>query len=237
MKTYTLKAEKRDIVGRKVKNLRAAGKMPATLYGKTVKSVSISVPTDAFAKVYEAAGETGLIELSIGDDTRTALIHTVQKDPVRGQLLHVEFYQVDLKQKVKTKVPLELVGEAPAVTQKIGVLLSLIDEVEVEALPADLPEKISVEVDKLSEVDQEVKVESLTAPKGVTILTDPSVSVVRVGPLVSKEAEAQAAAEAAAAAAAAAEAAPAEATAPEGTPAPGEAKPAEVKPEPTEEKK
>ena len=242
MKKYSLSAINRDLIGRKVKNLRAQGNTPATVYGRNVKSISVTIPTEAFTKVYAQAGETGLIELSVGSDVKPVLIHTVQKDPVKSQLLHVEFYQVDLKQKVKTKVPLELVGDAPAVMQKVGVLLTLIDEVDVEALPTDLPEKISIDVSRLAEVGQEVKVADLTTLKGVTILTDANLAVVRVGPLVSKEAEAQAAAEAAEAAAKAAEAAAAAPAA--GTP--GEAPPAEGKPaeaaapeasKPAEEKK
>lgn len=207
MKKHSLPAEIRDVVGRKVKNLRKTGKIPATVYGKNVKSMSVAVGADAFEKVYKAAGETGLVELAVGRDLRPVLVHTLQKDPVTNQLLHIEFHQVDLKEKVHATVPLELVGDAPAVTGKVGVLLSLIDEVEVEALPMDLPEKITVDVTKLAEVNQEVKVGELNVPAGVTLLTDKDQSVVRVGALISKEAEAEAAAEAAAAAAAAAEAA------------------------------
>jgi len=221
MKKYILLATKRDLVGRKVKNLRAKGEIPATVYGKDVKSVSVAVSSDAFAKIFAEAGETGLVELSLGGETRPVLVHTVQKDPVKGHVLHVEFYQVNLKQKVKTNVPVEFTGEAPAVTGKVGVLLTLIDEVEVEALPTDLPEKILVDVSKLAEIDQEVKVGDIPIPAGVTLLTAPDQSVVRVGSLISKEAEAQAAAEAAAAAAAAAESAAA--TPPAGGPAEGAA--------------
>ncbi len=210
MKKYSLTADIRDIVGRKVKNLRKTGKIPATVYGKNVKSVSVAVSADAFEKVYKEAGETGLVELAVGRDLRPVLVHTLQKHPVSNQILHIEFHQVDLKEKVHAKVPLELAGDAPAVIGKTGVLLTLIDEVEVEALPADLPDKIIVDVSKLSEVNQEVNVGGLKIPSGVTILTDKDQSVVRVGALISKEAEAEAAAEAAAAAAAAAEAAAAE---------------------------
>jgi large subunit ribosomal protein L25 len=222
MKKYTLTAETRDLLGRKVKNLRKLGRIPATVYGKNVKSVSVSVARDAFEKVVAAAGETGLVELAVGKDLRPVLVHTIQKDPVSNQLLHIEFHQVDLKEKVHAKVPLELVGDAPAVIGKLGVLLTLLDEVEVEALPMDLPEKLTVDVSKLKDVNQEVKVSELNVPAGVTVLTDKEQLVVRVGALISKEAEAEAAAEAAAKAAAAAEAAAA-------TPAPG-ATPAEGAP-------
>lgn len=213
MKTHTLSAQKRELIGRKVKALRAKGQIPGTVYGKDVKSLSVAVSGDAFTKIYSQAGETGLVELSVGGEVRPVLIHTVQKDAVSGAALHVEFYQVNLKQKVKTNVPLELIGDAPAVIGKVGVLLTLVDEVEVEALPTDLPEKLMVDVTKLADIGQEVKVADISVPKGVTMLTAVDQSVVRVGALISKEAEAQAAAEAAAAAAAAAEsaaAAPAE---------------------------
>lgn len=221
MKKYTLTAQTRDIVGRKVKKLRAQGQIPATVYGKNVKSVSVAVPVAAFEKVYKEAGETGLVELAVGKDVRPVLVHTLQKDSVTNQLLHIEFHQVDLKEKVHAKVPLILTGDAPAVVGKVGVLLTLIDEVEVEALPTELPEKLAVDVSKLKDVDQEVKVGDLTVASGVTLLTAKDQSVVRVGALISKEAEAEAAAEAAKAAAAAAEAAAAP---------PAEAPPAEAAP-------
>jgi large subunit ribosomal protein L25 len=229
MKKYSLTASPRDIVGRKVKNLRAQGQIPATVYGKNVKSVSVAVQSSAFDKIFKEAGETGLVELAVGKDLRPVLVHTLQRDPVSNQLLHIEFHQVDLKEKVHTKVPLLLTGDAPAVVGKIGVLLTLIDEVEVEALPMDLPEKLTVDVSKLAEVNQEVTVGELKIPSGVTILTDKDQSVVRVGALISKEAEAEAVAEAAAKAAAAAEAA---AASPAGGPAggPGEGAPAAATP-------
>jgi large subunit ribosomal protein L25 len=209
MKKYQLTAEKRTVVGRKVKTLRKEGKLPATVYGKKVKSASLSISRDAFISVYKEAGETGLIELSEEGEIRPVLVNTVQVDPVSSAILHVEFHQVDLKEKVHAKVPVELVGESPAVAQKLGVLLTVIDEIEVEALPAELPEKIAVDVSSLAEVDQELTVGKLTIPAGVTVLTESSLVVVKVGPLVTKEAEAQAAADEAAAQAAAATAEPA----------------------------
>lgn len=238
MKKHTLKAESRKVVGRKTKNLRKQGILPATIYGKKVKSINIQIPLDAFEALYKETGETGLIELSLGTDSRPVLVHTIQKDPVSDKLLHVEFLQVDLKEKVKTHVPLEFVGESPAVGQKIGVLLRLLDEVEVEALPTDLPEKISIDVSGLAGVDQELKVADLKAPQGVTILTEGAVGVVKVGPLVSKEAEAEAkAAEAAATEAAAAAAAAAPSTEAQPAGEPSQEAPQPTAPEKKEEKK
>jgi large subunit ribosomal protein L25 len=192
------------LVGRKVKNLRKDGKLPASLYGKHIKSESLVVSEELFSKVYEKAGETGLIELHVGKEIKPVLVHCVQIDPVSSALLHVEFYQVNLKEKVKAKVPVVQVGEAPAITEKLGVLLTLMDEIEVEALPADLPEKIEVDVSVLVAVDQEIRVSDLKVPSEVTILSDLELGVVKVGALVTHQAEAEAAAEEAAKVAAAA---------------------------------
>jgi len=219
MKTHTLVGQKRTVTGKKVKSLRREGLVPATVYGKKVKSRSVSVSADAFAKIYSAAGETGLVELSVDKEMSPVLIHSVQVDPVYGKTLHIEFHQVDLKEKVHAKVPVELIGESPAVAQKLGVLLTVLNDIEVEALPADLPEKITLDVSTLAEVNQELKVSDAPISKDVTVLSDGSLTIVKVGSLVTKEAEVQAAAEAAQAAEAAAASAASTPAATEGKPA------------------
>lgn len=247
MQALTLNAEARKITGKKVKKLRREGLLPVSLYGKDVTSTALSVKTPEFMKVYGKAGETGLVELKIGEKTTPTLISDVQIHPVTRAPLHAEFRAVNLKEKIKANVPVELVGESPVVANNIGLLLQTINEVEVEALPADLPEKITVDATKLAEIDQQVTVGELAVPKEVTVLTDASGVVVKVAPAVSeetkKEMEAEEAAKAAAAAEAAAatgEAAPAAEgeTAPAGeapaAPAEGEQKSEE---KPAEEKK
>ena len=235
MKKYTLTGTKREVLGRKVKKLRATGQIPASIFGKKIESTSVSVALDQFIRVYKEAGETGLVELAVGGSVRPVLIHHVQKDPVTSAILNVEFHQVDLKVKVHANVPLVTIGESPAVTQKKGVVLTILDEIEVEALPTDLPEKIEVDVSVLSEVNAEVKVSDLKIPTGVTVLSDASLTVVKIGSLVSREAEAEAAAEAAKAAeAAAAAAAPGEAGEVKKTE--GEPPPEKIQPEKEEKK-
>lgn len=236
MKKYSLNGEKRTQIGRKVKKMRQAGKLPGTVYGKNVKSETVAVNYADFKKVYSEAGETGLVELKVNGEVKPVLIHNVQVDALSGLPLHAEFYQVDLKQKVHANVPVEFIGESPAVHEKQGVLLTILDEIEVEALPTDLPEKLEVDVSELAAVGQEIKVSDLKVPTGVAVLTEPELTVVKVGALVTKEAEAEAAAEAAAAAAAAAEAAAAAPAAEGAAPAP-EAAPQEAAKVPAEEKK
>lgn len=236
MKKHSLSATKRDSIGRKVKKLRKAGELPATVYGKNVSSASITVNAEAFDKTYEEAGETGLVELAVAGSVRHVLIHHVQKHPVTGAILHVEFHQVDLKEKVHAKVPIVLVGESTAVSEKRGVLLSILDEVEVEALPTDLVEHIEVDVTTLSDVGQEVKVKDLTIPSGLTVMSDAELTIVKIGSLITKEAASEAAADAAKAAeaATAAEGAPADGAA---TPTAEEAAPAEKAKEESKEDK
>lgn len=220
---HTLAVQERTVVGRKVKQLRKKGNIPATVYGKSIPSQSIAVSADAFGKAYKEAGESSLVELTLEGAIRPVLIHSVQRDPLTDAPIHVEFYQVNLKEKVRTKVPVLVSGESPAVAQKLGVLLTVLNDVEVEALPGDLPEHVAADVSGLSQVDQEFKVLDLVLPHGVTMLTSPDLTVVKVGALVSKEAEAEAAAEAAVVTAAAEEAKPSAEAVPQEVP-PEEAK-------------
>lgn len=206
MDKFTLSATKRTVTGRKVKKMRLSGKIPANIYGKKVKSEAIEITEKEFLAVFAKAGETGLIELKVDGSSRPVLIHNLQYHPVLGSILHADFYQVDLKEKVTAKVPVVLIGEAPAVKDKVGVILHLINELEVEALPSDLVDKIEVDVTKLAQIGDGIKVSGLSVSDKIKILNDAGLEIVKVAPLVSKEAEKMAAEEAAAAAAAAASA-------------------------------
>lgn len=208
MEKLKLTGQKRSVTGRKVKQLRKKGILPANIYGKKITSKSVQVPVKAFKDVFAKAGETGLVDLEVDGKSVPVLIHNIQYDPITDLALHADFFQVDLKEKVTAKVPVVFVGESPAVKDKVGVLLTLLTEVEVEALPADLPDKIEVETGALRALDQVIKVNDLKVGDKVKIMTDVYLDVVKVAPLVSKEAEKMAAEEAAAAATAAAQAAP-----------------------------
>ncbi len=218
MKRYQLTAEPRKITGKQVKKLRREGILPANVYGKDIKSQSLQLPLSEFQKVFTEAGETGVVDLTYGTQTIPVLIHNLHTD-YRNTPLHADFFKVNLKEKVKAMIPLEFVDEPKAVTDQIGLLMEITPEIEVEALPTDLPEKIEVNVENLAAIDEQILVSDLKAPVGVEILTDPNLVVVKIGELVSKEAQEQAAQEAAAAEAAAAESA---AEAGEGAPVEGE---------------
>ena len=161
--------------------------MPANIYGKKVKSQAVSVEAKKFAEVFSIAGETGLVELELGSKKLPVLIHNVFYHPVTNQTLHADFYAVDLKEKVAANVPLVIIGEAPAVKDKSGVLLINLDELHVEALPQDLPEKIEVDIANLVKLDDAIKVADLPVSDKIKILTDLELEVAKIAPLVVKE--------------------------------------------------
>ncbi len=183
MQNLTLKAENRKTTGRKVKALRSAGLIPANLYGKDVKSTSVTVNEKEFEKVFKKAGETSIVTIALGKGERPVLIHNIQSHPVSGAMLHIDFFQVNLKQKVTANIPVEVTGESPVAKSGAGTVVILLNELEVESLPTDLPEKFTVDASKLIEVDQLVKVSDLKYDKDkVEIKTNPDEIVVKVEP-------------------------------------------------------
>lgn len=190
MDKKVLKAEKRSLTGRKVKSLRNEGKLPANVFGRNVKSISIQVDGKDFEKTFREVGETGLVELTLGKEKRPVLVHNVQSDPVTDTLLHVDFLQVDLKQKVTAQVPLELVGEAPAEKQGLGTVVQYLNELEVEALPTDLPDKFEIDLSSLTEVNQVIQVKDVKLDKSkVEIQEGADEIVVKVEPPKEEEEE------------------------------------------------
>src|SRR5258708_12363105 len=145
MKRPILVAEERKVLGKKVKKLRREGLIPANVYGKNLSSTAIEVKQPDFDKIFKEVGETGLVDLQLNNESKPVLIKNLQMNYKLNSPLHVDFYQVNLKEKVKTMVPVVLVGEPKAVTDQVGMLLQTLSEVEVEALPDNLPESRSEE--------------------------------------------------------------------------------------------
>ena len=170
----------------------------------------------------------------MGDKTIPVLIHSLQTD-YRRTPLHADFFKVNLKEKVTAMVPVEIVGEPKAVTDQIGLLMEITQEIEVEALPTDLPENVPVNVEHLAQVDDQITVADLKSPSTIIITSDPNLVIVKIGELVSKEAQEQAAEEAAAAEAASAEGEETASAEGEGQAEQGEAEKAEDETPATEE--
>lgn len=189
MKHPQLKADAREVLGKKVKKLRREGILPANIYGKDLASTAVQVSMKEFQDLYAEVGETGLVDVMLDGQRRPILIKNVNMNYHTNTPLHADFYQVNLKEKVKTMVPLTIMGEAQAVTDKLGLMIQPLSEVEVEALPEELPETIEVQVEALAAIDEQLTVGDLQAPEGVTILTDPAQTVVKIAELVQEEPE------------------------------------------------
>ncbi len=183
MATQTLKAQPRKVLGRKVKKLRRDGVLPANIYGKKIKSQAVQVDVSKFDQVFKKAGETGLVDLVLDRKKKPVLIHNVQFNPVTDEPIHADFLQVDLKEKVTAQVPVELNNESPAEKEGKGTVVQYIDEIEVEALPKDLPEKFGVDLSRLKEVNDTFSVKDVEVDvKKVKINNEPEQVVVKVEP-------------------------------------------------------
>lgn len=190
MKKHILNATKREIFGKKLKALRREGILPGNVYGKGVESLAVQVSMKEFRDLYKEVGATGLVELHIeGDTKRPVLIHDVHMDHIKQLPLHADFYQVNLKEKVVTMVPVVITGEPKAVADKLGQLLQTLSEVEVEALPADLPGEFEVDVTELAELDAQITVADLKKPQGVEVLSGPTSVIAKIAAIAEEEPE------------------------------------------------
>ncbi len=163
------KVEPRTITGKKVSQLRRDGIVPANIYGIGGKSIEVQCAMGEFRRLYSRAGETTVVYLQIGDsaDQKPVLIDEIQMNPLNGDLVHLSFKQVDLKQKIEAEVPVEVVGEFKVAG---GVLVTVLDSVLVEALPTDLPDKFEIDATILMEVGQIVSLKDLQFDKNKVTL-------------------------------------------------------------------
>ncbi len=174
-----LKAQVRTTFGKKVKSLRSEGWLPASIYGKGFEPISVQVNSLEVNKLYEDAGESTLIDLVVDKDSYPVLFKNPQYHPVEEGLLHVDFYKVNLKEKITATVPIEIIGESTAVKEGM-VLIEVTNEVEVEALPADLPDKFEVDISGLVNVDDAITVADLKAGDKVEIQTAADQLIVKI---------------------------------------------------------
>lgn len=190
-KRKILKADKRKILGRKVKNLRNKGILPANIYGKNIKSTAVQVDQTSFQKLFVKAGETELLDMQLEKEKEAhpVLIRNIQVDPVTDNPLHVDFMQVILTEKIEAAVPLVFINEAPTVKEGKGIFLELLNELSVEALPTDLPSQIEVDISGLKEVGDGIVVRELKLPKRVSVKAGAEELVCKIEPLVTAAVE------------------------------------------------
>ena len=214
METLQQQVDNRTVLGKKVKALRRSGITPANVYGSGTESVAIQASTADMEKLLSQAGRTRMISMKIPSykRDRRVLVKNIQRDAITGKLLHIDFYQVSMTEKIKVVVPIIFDGVAPASSRNDFVVLENLSSVEVECLPADIPENIHVDITGLAEAGDHILVSDLIVDEKVTLLTSSddtlaSVSLAKIAAEL-EEMEEEAAAEEAEAEAAEAEPAP-----------------------------
>lgn len=167
-----LTAEKREVFGKQLNPARAIGQLPVVIYGRKAKSTPLFVKLPEFKKVFAAAGESSIIALNTPAGQISVLIHEIAWHPVTSEPIHADFYAVEKDVAIRVKVPLEFAGEAAAVKELGGTLVKVLHELEVEALPADLPSVLTVDLSPLATLESQILVRDLTLPDGVKTFND-----------------------------------------------------------------
>jgi len=194
MEQLELVAEKRAVTGKQVKQLRARGIIPAVVFSHKIGSIPIQVAEKELRTVLGHAGRNRLIAIKIAGETQPTMVlaREVQRNPIKGWFLHVDFQAVVMTEKIRTNVTLNFVNESPAVRNSEGMLLHSLDSIEVESLPSDLLQSIDVDVSVLGAVDDVIHVKDVVLPSTLTVLSNPDEVIVRVARLATAAAEGEA---------------------------------------------
>ncbi len=177
-----LNASPRHLTGKRARRLFREGKLPAVVYGHNATTTPLTLDRLEFQKVFAKSGRTHLVDLHVDGKTDKVLVREIQTHPRRLGPSHVDFYQVNLEEKIKVEVPVHLVGESAAVKRGDADVLQPIHTLEVECLPTDIPGAFEVDLSPLAEIDDQLHVSEIAVPKGVTVLTDAEELVVKIVP-------------------------------------------------------
>jgi large subunit ribosomal protein L25 len=189
MEEVILKASRRNVLGKQVKAIRREGRLPAVIYGHHIDPISIELDLRDASKSLTGLAPSALVTVDVEGNSHKALVREKQRNKITGILLHVDFLAVSMKEKLRSQVYMEIVGISPAIKDFSGVLVTGSDEVEVECLPQDLPERIMVDVSGLLKIGDGIYVRDLAVPEGVKILEDPDTMVALITAQAAEEVE------------------------------------------------
>jgi len=178
MEKVVLKATKREVLGRKVGALRRAGKLPAVLYGHGIESTPVTLEAHEASLKLSHVTSSSLMMIDLDGKEYPALVREKQRDYLKNRLLHVDFQVISMTEKVTTKVGIELTGTAPAVKEFSAVIVTVLNELEVECMPQDLPERVVIDISGLAEVGASIHVRDVVISDRVKILGDPAETIV-----------------------------------------------------------
>jgi large subunit ribosomal protein L25 len=176
-----LKVNKREVLGKKVKFLRNKGVVPVHLFGHNVDSQSLQGEAAVLGIVIAQAGKTRLIDLKVGksEKSHNVMVREVQRDPIRGNLIHIDFYEVNMAEKIRVEVPIVITGESPALKIRENMLHQDLNSLTIECLPDKMPDKIKVDISVIKEVEEAVRVKDIQIAD-VTILNEPDLVIAKV---------------------------------------------------------
>jgi large subunit ribosomal protein L25 len=180
-KEIKLDAQLRDEKNGNMNKIRKEGFLPANVYGFGMENKNIKVKSIDFERVFSAAGESHLINLEIGGkEPLKVIVKDVQKDSVKDNIIHVDFYQVDMNKKIHTEIILNFIGESRAVKELGGVLIKNADSIEIKCLPGNLVDRIDIDLSNLNNFHDSVKAGDLKLPPGVELVGDADETIVIV---------------------------------------------------------
>lgn len=186
--SISITAEKREALGRDNWQNRAAGQVPAVVYGPKTEPKNITVNTKTLIKVFKEVGESSLVDLIInGEQPLKVLVQDLQFDPLSGEVIHVDFRAVDLTKEITAEIKLEFIGEAPAVKELGGTLIHALDEIEVKGLPQALVASLTIDISKLKTFNDVIRISDLALPEGITAIDDLEEAIATVAPPRSEE--------------------------------------------------
>lgn len=189
MEEIVFEANRREVIGKKVKSLRRDGLLPAVVYGHNIEPISISLNFRDASKILDSISPSALIVLDIDGEKHYTLVRDKQRNPVRRSIIHVDFQAVSLTETVRADVNIKLIGIAPAIDTYLGVLVPSLEQLSIECLPTSLPDRLEVDISGLTDIGDSLLVRDLTAPEGVVILNDPEDVVVVVIAQAAEEVE------------------------------------------------
>jgi len=173
MEKVILNAENRQTTGKKVELLRRSGKLPAIIYGKEIETQPITLNARETTNILNKITGSTIITINLEGEEHATLVREIQRDFIKNEIIHLDFQAISLKEKLRTHVPISLVGAAPVLKEFNAIIVSGINEVEVECLPQDLPEHIEVDVSHLEEIGAAIYLKDITPPENVEFISDP----------------------------------------------------------------
>ena len=182
-----LNAQKREVIGNGLNSLRKSGYLPAVLYGKNQETIPLQVLLKDFSKTLKTAGESTLVYVDVDGQSYPTIIHDVAKDSLTDEVLHADFYKVRLDEKIKTNVPVVFTGEALAVKDLGGIFVRNVNELEVEALPQDLPHEITIDISSLKNFGDQILVKDIDLGTNVKVEAEADAIVATVQEPMSEE--------------------------------------------------